>query len=423
MRTPVLIVKIGHYPLHHGTVGAIRSLGRCGIPVYAITEDRVTPAALSRFLRHRFVWPTTGAESTDRLIDGLLRITEEVTAREGRSPIALPTDDEAAILLAEQAGALDGRLRMPALAPGLARELSGKQSLHKLCIEHQVPSPRSRLPVSLDELDSAAKELTFPLVAKNADSYHRLSRPAVGSTTLLPDRTALDELTREWGSSMPRVLLQEAIPSATSEDWICHLYCSADRTRDLVCTGVKVRSWPPRGGVTAHAYSVANARLAELSARFCRTVGFRGICDLDWRYDRRDGEYKLLDFNPRLGAQFRLFRTDRGIDMVRALHLDLTGRTTPYGRPVNGRRFTVEILDAPARIAAGRGRRSAQIPTGASAPPRRAAVGELAWLAVDDPLPALAAAVRSTAPAAQRLRQALGTLLPARPVPPPRRPG
>ncbi|NUO42057.1 MAG: ATP-grasp domain-containing protein, partial [Streptomyces sp.] len=47
---PGLIVKFGDYPLHHGGVGAIRSLGRLGVPMYAITEDRYTPAAASRYL-------------------------------------------------------------------------------------------------------------------------------------------------------------------------------------------------------------------------------------------------------------------------------------------------------------------------------------------------------------------------------------
>lgn len=59
---PGLIVKIGNYPLHHGGVGAIRSLGRLGVPMYALTEDRWTPAAVSRYLRRAFVRPTTGRE-------------------------------------------------------------------------------------------------------------------------------------------------------------------------------------------------------------------------------------------------------------------------------------------------------------------------------------------------------------------------
>jgi len=43
------------------------------------------------------------------------------------------------------------------------------------------------------------------------------------------------------------------------------------------------------------------------------------------------GAYHLLDFNPRPGAQFRLFTDRAGTDVVRAQHLDLTGRAVPAG--------------------------------------------------------------------------------------------
>ncbi len=415
IRTPILVVKIGRYPLHHGGVGAIRSLGRVGVPVYAVTEDRRTPAALSHHLRGRFVWPTTGSEPPERLLDGLTRIAGRLADRGGRAAVALPTDDEAAILLAEHAPRLEGLLTVPAVPAGLPRALAGKQTLHELCTRHGVPTPGSRLPRTRDELELAAKELTFPLVAKNADAFHRLSLPAVGSSTVLQDPAALERLAAHWTGELPRVLLQEYIPAADSEDWICHLYCGSepDGSADLVCTGVKVRAWPARGGVTAYAYSTANPGLAELSSRLCRAVGYRGACDLDWRLDRRDGRYKLLDFNPRVGAQFRLFQTDRGIDLARALHLDLTGRrgrlgAAGYGTPVSGRAFTVETLDLPARAAARAGRRSAELPAEPQwAPPSRPSARELAWTALDDPLPALAAAIRSVPPAVHVLRRAL----------------
>ena len=102
---------------------------------------------------------------------------------------------------------------------------------------------------------------------------------------------------------------------------------------------------------------------------------------------------------------------------VRALHLDLTGRAVPKGDQLEGRSFTVEILDAPARVAFGRGHRSAQLPGGASAPPARprGRLRELAWAASDDPLPAVSAALRSAGPASHRLGSALRSLLsPAR---------
>ena len=74
----------------------------------------------------------------------------------------------------------------------------------------------------------------------------------------------------------------------------------------------------------------------------CRT---RGILDLDLRWDGRDGQYKLLDFNPRLGAQFRLFHDTAGVDVVLAQYLDLTGQAIPEGEQVSGRGFLVENYD------------------------------------------------------------------------------
>jgi len=115
-----------------------------------------------------------------------------------------------------------------------------------------------------------------------------------------------------------------------------------------------------------------------MTAQFVKSIGFRGIADLDWRYDRRDGQYKLLDFNPRAGAQFRLFETEAGVDVVRALHLDLAGREVPPSSQVNGRRFLVEHNDLRARPAY---RRSGYTTPSA---PAKASSTELAWLARDD---------------------------------------
>ncbi|KAB1980775.1 hypothetical protein [Streptomyces triticiradicis] len=83
----------------------------------------------------------------------------------------------------------------------------------------------------------------------------------------------------------------------------------------------------------------------------CRRVGYSGLTDLDWRYDRRDGQYKLVDFNPRTGAQFRLFENVHGVDVVRAMHLDPTGRDVPDGAHAEGRVFVAGQPDLASAVA------------------------------------------------------------------------
>ncbi|MGP4001634.1 carboxylate--amine ligase [Streptomyces sp. 8N706] len=391
---PGLVVKIGNYPLHHGGVGAIRSLGRLGVPMYAVTEDRWTPAAQSRYLRQPFVWPTSGRESPERLVDGLLRIGRRI----GRPAVLIPTDEEAAVLIAEQAGALRERFLFPRVDPELPRRLASKQGLHELCVEHGVPSPAAVFPDSYADVEEFAASARFPVVAKNREAFERRRRPAVHGTTRIGGAAQLLRLARGWGPQ-PGVILQEYLPREEAEDWIVHAYFDADSLPLALFTGVKVRSWPPHAGMTARACVVDNPGLAALAAQFVKEIGFSGIVDLDLRYDRRDERYKLLDFNPRMGAQFRLFENAAGIDVVRAQHLDLTGRTVPEGEQRAGHHFVVENIDLPALLAYRR--------SGYTTPhaPARATGTELAWLARDDLKPFFTMIARFIRPGAAHLLQ------------------
>ncbi|MFJ9540516.1 ATP-grasp domain-containing protein [Streptomyces sp. NPDC101225] len=391
---PGLIVKIGDYPLHHGGVGAIRSLGRLGVPMYAITEDRYTPAASSRYLKKAFVWPTTGTEDPERLVEGLIRIGRRI----GRPTVLVPTDEEAAVLIAEHQDALAGRFLFPPVEPALPRRLASKQGLHELCVEHGIPSPTAAFPQSHDDIVTFADKARFPVVAKNREAFLRRRRPAVNGTTRIATRDGLLLLARDWGEQ-PGVILQEYLPREEAEDWIVHAYFDRDCTPLAMFTGVKVRSWPPHAGMTANAYVVDNPELADLAGRFIKQIGFTGIIDLDLRFDRRDGQYKLLDFNPRMGAQFRLFENESGVDVVRAMHLNLTGRTVPEGEQRAGHRYIVENIDLPALLAYRR--------SGYTTPhaPARASGTELAWLAGDDPLPFVTMLARFVRPGAKHLYQ------------------
>jgi D-aspartate ligase len=392
--TPLLIVKIGHYVLHHGGVGAIRTLGRAGVPVYAITEDRLTPAAVSRYLTGRFVAPTTGLEDDGRLLEIFAGIGKQL----GRPVIALPTDEEAAVFVAEHADELSPWFITPEINPSLPRRLASKRGLHDTCVELGVPTPRAVFPTLLADVLAFAERATFPVVAKNIDPFNRLRGPAVRSSTIIRTPESLLTLAADWPDP-PRVMLQEYIPSAVAEDWIFHAYFDVSSECLAGFTGVKYRSWPPLGGVTSYARIVINEALTQQSAELCRRLGFRGIVDLDWRFDRRDQRYKLLDFNPRVGAQFRLFETTAGIDVVRAMHLNLTGRPIPSGVPVAGRGFAVENLDAAARIA---NRRLGPCALPVPHPPGRVEPG---WFARDDLLPFVVAAARFSVPLARHVRR------------------
>jgi D-aspartate ligase len=208
----------------------------------------------------------------------------------------------------------------------------------------------------LADSDSTARRFAesagFPLVAKLTTPWQGSS--GLRSTTIITDNVMLARVRGACADAGVGLLLQEFIPASPQCDWFFHGYCDGNSVCRPAFTGIKERSYPARAGLTTLGRSVRNDGLRDQLRTLIATVRYRGIVDLDLRRDSRDGQYKLLDFNPRLGAQFRLFKDRAGTDVVRAQYLDLTGQVVPDFEQVNGRKFVVENYDSLAAISCWR---------------------------------------------------------------------
>jgi D-aspartate ligase len=107
----------------------------------------------------------------------------------------------------------------------------------------------------------------------------------------------------------------------------------------------ELRQCGPHAGPATLGICVWNEGVAEAATRIMRELGYGGVVDMDFRYDERDRQYKLLDVNPRLGGSFRLFVAENGLNVVRAAYLDLTGQPVPPSRARDGRKWFLEPHD------------------------------------------------------------------------------
>lgn len=346
--TPAVVLKLDPNVFHHGGLGVIRSLGRLGVPIHAVHEDPLAPAAASRYVRGRWRW-NPGAGDPDRITGGLIRLAERI----GRPSVLVPTDDAGAIFLAEHGAYLRRWFLFPAPAPDLPRRLADKHRLHLLCRDRGMPTPATASPASADEAHDFARRVGFPLFAKRTRPWHPADGSRGRSTRLLHTPADLAALTRSWPRAAgvhvdgddPGFLLQEYIPGGPGADWFFHGYCDADSVCRPGFTGVKERSYPAHAGLTSLGRTAENDPLRAELEQLLKDLRYSGLMDLDLRRDARDGSYRLLDFNPRLGAQFRVFEDAGGLDVVRAAYLDLTGQPVPPAGPCRDRRLAVENYD------------------------------------------------------------------------------
>jgi len=346
--TPAVVLKFDPNIMHHGGLGVIRSLGRAGVPVFGVHEDRLAPAAGSRYLNGRFFWQPDAADA-DRVLAGLSRLAEVI----GRPAVLITTDDAGSIFLAEHAAELAGSFLFPQPPPDLPRRLAGKFSLHEVCQELGVASPQAAEPESLAAAREFAASAGYPVIAKLTTPWK--APKGLRSTQIAAGEAELTRVYEACARAGAGLMLQEFVPGGRGHDWFFHGYCDADSECRPAFTGVKERSYPAGAGITSFGKAVPNQELREQVVKMLARLGYRGTLDLDIRLDARDGRYHLLDFNPRLGAQFRLFADAAGTDVATAAYLDLTGQPVPVADQVE-RSFVVENYDpisAVSRIRAG----------------------------------------------------------------------
>jgi D-aspartate ligase len=391
---PVLVFKIGSLVIHHGAVGIVRSLGRLGVPMYALIEDPYTPLAWCRYLSRSFAmnWNSGGG-----VLRRLLAIGESV----GRHTILVPTDDQGAIFIAENAKELSRYFLFPDVPRELPRLLANKMTLYARCKAIGVPCPEYALISSSQELREFVARASFPLLVKTADHSQpvddRHSSFVVESREHLFDFYADAERMQR-----KRLILQDFVPG---EDWIYHGYCNEKTNLYVGYTGRKLRSYPAFAGPTTLGVSIHNEGLSRQTEVLLRSVKYSGIMDLDYRFDERDEQFKLVDFNPRIGANFRMFEDQAGNDVARALHLDLTGRRICRSSMIEGRKFIAEPYDVFTSFVYLRRGGLTMRAWWQSLAGRR----EFAWWSVDDPLPMAVMIIRLTLRVAGRAMRSIWT--------------
>ncbi|MFE2284428.1 ATP-grasp domain-containing protein [Streptomyces sp. NPDC059443] len=342
----------------------------------------------SRYLHAVHPGPPEGldAEAPGALLECLTGVSERI----GRPAVLIAMDDLSAIAVSRAAPMLGGRFRIPHQPDNLPARVADKAELSRLCARWDVPHPETVIPASGAEAAEAAWRLGLPVIAKWSRPWLLPSGTDLRSTTLVHAAAEARRLYERSAQAGSRLLLQRFLPAGPDTDWFFHGAFGRGGHPLITGSGRKEMSWPVRTGLTAVGRWLPDPAVEEAGLRLAERLAYQGILDLDFRRDER-GVFRLVDFNPRPGAQFRLFTDSAGLDVVQAMYLDLTGQRVPEPSGGPGRIFVAEnyaLLSAirsrslprrpppaPAAVptaasGTGGGRRPPRGPPGRAPPPR-----------------------------------------------------
>lgn len=379
----------------HGGLGIVRSLGRLGVPVHAVDADRLTPAFGSKYCRGRYIWNLHGNRAEDSL-----RFLDQLGRSLGQRCVLIATSDNGAMLVADHAERLSERFIFPRPDAGLVRSLCSKREMYHLARQCNIPTPETSFPQSRSDVLAWLDVARFPVLLKPIYSY-RPGRPTQTMEIIHTPKQLLERYDAIEDAAAPNLMLQEYIPGGDDATWTFNGYFDRDSKCLVSFTGRKLRNYPAYFGQGSLAVCTQNDEVEAQTIRFMTAIGYQGALDLGHRYDARDGRYKVNDVNPRVGAMFRVFVGENGIDVARALYRDLTGQPVFASRAPEGRRWIVEDRDLVSSIRYWRDRNLTLRQWRDSL----RGIREGTYLDRDDPAPAVLTCVRNTRDVWRRARE------------------
>jgi predicted ATP-grasp superfamily ATP-dependent carboligase len=371
-RPPVLI-----FGAHIAALGVLRVLARHRIPTYVVddTTNVITRSRWYRPAERPLVETSDSAVLADYL--GSLGLERAVL---------MACSDQWALAVAGLPP--DLRSRFPAsIAPREAVERFVDKDLFRALVDRlDIPRPRT-IPIREPaDLALATDEDLANGFLKPTES-HLHNRQFKTKGFFVDSREAATRLVEQARDAGITFMLQEWIPGDMSSTFLIDGF--VDRHGDVRASVARrrVRMDPPR---LANTCSDVTIPLDDLDAcmpalrTLLRATDYRGIFNVEFKLDERDGRFKIIELNPRpFWLIGHIERT--GVDLPWMSYLDAQGIDVPAPRPYQvGRYGMYEILDATAIARAWSHRRR---PEGPVVKPWLRGDRALFWFR--DPMPAL----------------------------------
>ncbi len=376
-REPIPILALGGGLT---AVGVLRCLGRRRLPIYSICpSDGFDFSHHSRWYREL---PGTPKVRPADLADFLRTLSIE-------QAVLMPCADDWLLAVSDLPPDLSSRFPSSIPTQRAVRSLVDKWEFAKLLHSLSAPSPVTRLVQSYAELASTLGDHFEPQILKPLSSKTFREKYGVKGYVLDNRTDALNIASR---LEFP-IMLQEYIPGPPTTTY--HIDGFVDR-HGRVCARFarrRLRLYPRQLGNSSMMITVPLAEVhaaVETLERLLIAVSYRGIFDAEFKYDYRDGVFKIIEINAR-PWWYIAFAASCGVDVTWLAYRDaLCLPVSPLGLYEAGCRCVYLIND----LQAFGDRRYEDhlkfLPWARSVLGARHAV--FAW---DDPGPAIATATRA----------------------------
>lgn len=323
--------------MHYTGLALSRALRAMGMRVIGLSSDPTLPGNVSNTIEFRLC--PDSERAPQQCVEFLLELAFEL----GERPLLLPTRDHDVNMIRWNRNALEERFTLSMPANDVLDHILDKRALYLIAERLGIACPRSFWIDGPADMRRALDAIPIPCIAKpvSASDWRKPGVwDAVGrrKAVVFHERRELESFYASICDFESALCVQEFIPGDDSELVIFGTYFNARSGSAVSYTARKLLQLPPLAGTGIAVQSSPLPQIVGPSMRLLQHVDYIGPAEIEYKLDRRSGQYKLIEINTRFWDQHALGAAC-GADLARALIDDVVlGR--PQRREADGRTAT-----------------------------------------------------------------------------------
>lgn len=298
-------------------LGVVRALARMRVQVVGIYTEAGEVGRHSRHCR------ALRLPDPDRDPGAFLKDLLALGERLGDRPALFWTVDSHLALISRERESLGRLFRFHLPAQGVLDRLMDKSAVLEAARRYGIAAPQSVTFPDRAQLVRGLDSLSLPCVAKPRLPWRR-REAGLPKVALLATREELWRFIERYQPAAEELVIQQLIEGGDADHAFCLLYVDSSSRVAGVVTGRTIHRYPPGLGMTASCITLEIRELEEAGERLLLGEGYRGLAELEFKKDRRDGAYKLFEVNTRPWA-YNALAPACGANLVYLAYLDAIG--------------------------------------------------------------------------------------------------